>query len=376
MSRVYRAHCFLFERLLSLQSDDLVAAYGDEIRSVFDEELRDAWSDGVSAILVVWRGVIAEAIILAIPRALARIRLALVATCLASLLTIGFAFGFCTLGASPVVHACSQQPSDSEALGRNKSGGSFIQLPNGHHMFLECSGDTNATPTVILANGRGLGTADSWKRVQEKINPSIRVCSYDAMGAGQSDPVQGNPQFRPIDQVVADMHDLFQSAGLKQPYVLVGASDGALLARRYQQQYEKEIGGLVFVDSSHEEMQWREAAIAPQFNPNWNNPVFLRENGFLANQQKLTWRADMPLIDLERSEKAPLSAFSGLMQQQVDAINALWHDYQVDLAGRSKLGQLRIVPNSGHRMHIDRPDAVAEAVEDVVRQVRETPIVK
>jgi pimeloyl-ACP methyl ester carboxylesterase len=376
MSRIYRLHCFVFERLLSLQSDDLVAAYGDEIRSVFRDELDNARSNGATAVLRVWSGVIAEAIVLVIPRALARMRLALAAAGLASVLTAGFAFSFCTIGASPVVHACSQQRSDSQAAGESESRGSLIQLSNGHHMFLECSGDANATPTVILANGRGLGTADSWKRVQATTSPSIRVCSYDAMGAGRSDPVQGNPQFRPIDQVVADMHDLFQSAGLKQPYVLVGASDGALLARRYQRRYEKEIGGLVFVDSSHEEMQWREAAIAPQFNPNWNNPAFLRDNGFLANQQKLTWHADIPLIDLERSEKAPLSAFSGLTQQQVDAINALWHEYQVDLAGRSKLGQLRMVPNSGHRMHLDRPDAVADAIEDVAKQVRQPPPVR
>jgi len=190
------------------------------------------------------------------------------------------------------------------------------------------------------------------------------------MGAGKSDHVQGNPQFRPIDQVVADMHGLFQAAGLKLPYVLVGASDGALLARRYQRQYSSEIAGLVFVDSSHEEMQWGEAVIAPQFDPNWNNSAFLQNNGFLPDHQKLTWHADIPLIVLERSEKAPLSAFQGLTQKQVDAINALWHDYQVDLAGRSKFGQLRIVANSGHRMHMDRPDAIADAIRDVVTQVR------
>jgi pimeloyl-ACP methyl ester carboxylesterase len=298
------------------------------------------------------------------------LRLAFAATSLASLLIFSFALGFCTLKASPVVHACSQEQAGSPEPAQNQAEGRLIKLANGQHMFLECSGDSKATPTVILANGRGLGTADSWKRVEKNVEPSIRVCSYDAMGAGTSDHVQGNPQFRPIDQVVADMHGLFQAAGLNLPYVLVGASDGALLARRYQRQYSSEIAGLVFVDSSHEEMQWREAAIAPQFDPNWNNSAFLQNNGFLPDHQKLTWHADIPLIVLERSEKAPLSAFQGLTQKQVDAINALWHDYQVDLAGRSKFGRLRIVANSGHRMHMDRPDAIADAIRDVVTQVR------
>lgn len=370
MSRIYRIHCFVFDRLLSLQSDDLVAAYGDEIRSVFREELRDARKDGTSSVLRVWSRAIAETVVLTLPRTFDRVRVTFAATALASALTVGSALGFCTLRGSPIVHACSLQTLAPQATTQNKFAGNVIQLLNGHHMFLECSGEAIATPTVILANGRGLGTADSWARVQQNVDPSIRVCSYDAMGVGQSDHVQGNPQFRPIDQVVEDMHGLFQAAGLRKPYVIVGASDGALLARRYQQQYVAEVAGLVFVDSSHEEMQWREAAIAPQFDPNWNNPVFLRDNGFLPNGQKLTWHADIPLIDLERSEKAPLSAFQGLTQQQVDAINALWHDYQVDLAGRSKLGQHRLVANSGHRMHMDRPDAIAVAIRDVVEQVR------
>jgi pimeloyl-ACP methyl ester carboxylesterase len=166
------------------------------------------------------------------------------------------------------------------------------------------------------------------------------------------------------------MHGLFQAARLQQPYVLVGASAGGVLVRRYQQKYPHEIGGLVFVDSSHEEMEWRDAAISTQIDPNWNNPAFLQENGFLPDHQKLTWHADIPLIVLERTEKPPPSAFPGLTQKQMDAINAEWHNYQVDLAGRSKYGQLRLVAGSGHFMHQQRPDAIAAAIQDVVRQVR------
>lgn len=234
-------------------------------------------------------------------------------------------------------------------------------------MFLECSGHASAGPTVILANGRGLGTADAWALVQARVPLSIRVCSYDAMGAGKSDHFQ---EFHSIDQVASEMHELFRAARLKQPYVLAGASDGGVLVRRYQQAYPAEVAGMVFVDSSHEEMQWRDAAIAPQFDPDWNNPVSLRENGFLPDHEKLTWHADIPLIVLERAEKVPPSAFPQLTQQQVDAINAEWHNFQVDLAGRSKYGQLRVVAGSGHRMHQQRPDAIAEAIGDVVKQVR------
>lgn len=234
-------------------------------------------------------------------------------------------------------------------------------------MFLECSGNPNTEPTVILANGRGLGTADAWALVQQKVPPSIRTCSYDAMGAGRSDHA---PESHSIDQVVSEMHDLFQAAQLKQPYVLVGASAGGVLVRRYQQEYTPEVAGLVFVDSAHEEMEWRDGAISKEFDPNWNNPVSLRDNGFLPDKEQLAWHADIPLIVLERSERAPCSAFPGLNQQQCDAINDEWHNLQVDLAQRSKYGQLRSVAGSGHRMHQQRPDAIEDAIQDVVKQTR------
>jgi pimeloyl-ACP methyl ester carboxylesterase len=367
MNRMYRVHCCLFDRLLTLQSDDLLARYGDEIRAVFRDELQDAWQEGTPRILRVWSEVLVETIALTTPRYVARIRLLLAASVLASGLTLATTLGFCALEPSPVVRACSQEQSLPQGAPESDTSGSLIRLPDGHRMFLECSGDPNTGPTVILANGRGLGTADAWALVQQKVPPSIRTCSYDAMGAGRSDHVQ---ESHSIDQVVSEMHDLFQAARLKQPYVLAGASAGGVLVRRYQQEYPHEVAGLVFVDSAHEEMEWRNAAISKEFDPNWNNPVSLRENGFLPGDEKLAWHADIPLIVLERSDRAPCSAFPGLSQQQCDAINDEWHNFQVDLARRSKYGQLRLVAGSGHRMHQQRPDAIADAVRDVVEQIQ------
>ncbi|MFC5860731.1 alpha/beta fold hydrolase [Acidicapsa dinghuensis] len=369
MNRAYRAHCYLFDCLLTLQSDELFARYGEEMRSVFEDELSDAWQQGTVAIIRVWLEILAETITLIMPRYVARVRLLFAASALATAITVGSAFGFCTLGPTPVVHASVQGLSSAQSSAQLASSGSVVPLPDGHHMYLECSGDPNARPTVILANGKGLGTADAWVKVQQLVPLSIRTCSYDAIGAGRSDHIQEpHPELSPIDQVVAEMHELFEAAHLKQPYVLAGASAGGILIRRYQQQYPREVAGLVFVDSAHEEQVWRIAAISKDLDPNWNNPESLRANGFLPDSQKLTWHADIPLIVLERTEKPPRSAFPSLNEQQFDALNAEWHNHQVDLASRSKYGQLRAVAGAGHFMHQQRPDAIAEAIQDVVRQ--------
>ncbi|ADV80901.1 alpha/beta fold hydrolase [Terriglobus saanensis] len=372
MSRLDQLHSFLFDRLLMFQSDDLIAHYGDEMRLVFRDELERARQQGTHEILRVWWEVVRETVVLSAPRCLERAQLVMAATTVACTLTLGTALGFCRVGNSSIVHACAQERPVSPAPTQQHELSRLVQLPTGQHMFLECSGDQDAVPTVILATGRGLGTADAWAKVQERVRPTIRICSYDALGAGRSDhlPNEAPPQRRPIDEVISDAHAFFESAHLKQPFVLVGASDGGILLRRYQQAYSHEIAGLVFVDSAHEEQEWRMAAISNQLDPKWNDPTFQRDNGYLPDHQKLAWHADIPLIVLERTEKVPASVFPMLNPQQLDALNAEWHDHQIDLAKRSRYGQLRAITDSGHFMHQQKPDAVAEAIQDLVQQVQ------
>ena len=107
MSRLDRTHCCFFDCLLRFQSDDLLARYGDEIRSVFRDQLSDAWQRGPTAIWSVWSDILAETIALTIPRYAARLRLLFAASVLAGGLTVGTALGFCTIGTSPIVHALS-----------------------------------------------------------------------------------------------------------------------------------------------------------------------------------------------------------------------------------------------------------------------------
>ena len=214
MSRIYRLHCRLFDCLLNLQSDELIARYGDEIRIVFRGQLSEASRNGPTAVLRVWSSVLAETITLAAPYFVARLRLLLAATTLASIITVSAAFGFCTLGPTLIVRASSQQATHPPEASSTQPSGNLIPLPDGHNIYLECTGLANATPTVILANGRGLGTADAWTLVQQKLPPSIRACSYDAIGAGRSDHLQiAHPESRPIDQVLTEMHADRKSVG-------------------------------------------------------------------------------------------------------------------------------------------------------------------
>lgn len=252
-------------------------------------------------------------------------------------------------------------------LSNNAPRGKLVPISHGYRMFLECTGESHAGPTVILATGRGTGSYHGWALVQSPVSEFARVCSYDPLGAGESDHVTGS---HPVSEVVENMHDLFHSAQIPGPFILVGNSLGGVLIRRYEEQYPAEVAGFVFVDSAHEEMEWRDAGISTSFDPAWSNPQYLKENGLLPPKQQLAWHDDVPMIVLERTELPPCSAFPGLTQAQCEQINRAWHGFQVDLSRRSKYGELRPITGSGHLMQQQKPEAVSQAVSDVISEVK------
>ncbi|NIW45065.1 MAG: hypothetical protein GWN30_09970, partial [Gammaproteobacteria bacterium] len=74
---------------------------------------------------------------------------------------------------------------------------------------------------------------------------------------------------------------------------------------------------------------------------------------------------DIPLIVLASAK--PSSALSADRSQEL--VNA-WIALQTELAGLSTNGELRIFEDAGHYLHDENPDAVIQAVLDVVEAVK------
>jgi len=63
----------------------------------------------------------------------------------------------------------------------------------------------------------------------------------------------------------------------------------------------------------------------------------------------------LPLVALERGSDS----------------DATWHSQQIELAGLSTTGKLITVSDSGHMIHLSRPDSVAGAIQATVRAARQ-----
>jgi pimeloyl-ACP methyl ester carboxylesterase len=115
----------------------------------------------------------------------------------------------------------------------------------GYQLHLLCQGE--GSPTVVL-DALGDGTSVYWTWVQPIVAQQTRVCAYDRAGRGWSEP---GPLPRDTAQIAKELHTLLVNGGETGPYVLVGHSFGALVARVFAAAYGDEVAGVVLVDGGN-----------------------------------------------------------------------------------------------------------------------------
>lgn len=113
---------------------------------------------------------------------------------------------------------------------------------DGTRLHLNAQG--SGRPAVLLESGVA-GTSLSWGLVQPKIAEFTTVASYDRAGLGWSHACAFP---RTLEQMISETNQMLERAKIPPPYVLVGHSFGGLLIRAYAHFHPEQVSGLVFVD--------------------------------------------------------------------------------------------------------------------------------
>jgi pimeloyl-ACP methyl ester carboxylesterase len=212
-------------------------------------------------------------------------------------------------------------------------------------------------------------------------------------------------------RIAHELHALLQHAGEAPPYLLVGSSFGGYSVRVFNGEYPDQVVGIVLADATQEDQYellpaaWgriyesmlnrykKQARWAPFFVDLGVARLTLRLEGDVGDDSYLILQskylqaraselemiktsaqqaraaghiADKPLVVLTGGKNSDPILSSGLSKQDFDDFHRIWVDeLQARLAHLSTKGKQTIVPDSGHDIPNDRPDAVVNAVRDL-----------
>jgi pimeloyl-ACP methyl ester carboxylesterase len=265
------------------------------------------------------------------------------------------------------------------------------------------------TPTVLLEAGASSFAID-WTLVQDRVAGFIRVCAYDRAGHGWSDPAPGVLGSTTTD----DLKALLTATGTEEPLIFVGASAGGLYVREYQARYPDDVAGLVLVDPASEDrlftiLDGRPVQIAslspdqvrrtvpqgpitvPERPPQRGEPFDGLPPDLYERRVALEERLIASLsgvvpheIVLESAE-ADRVRLGGLLKGRtrnplgdlplivltrgVDSSADLVASHR-ELASLSTNSRHIVVEGAGHEIHLYQPQAVVDAIREVVEAVR------
>ncbi|HEX7779455.1 MAG TPA: alpha/beta hydrolase [Vicinamibacterales bacterium] len=136
-----------------------------------------------------------------------------------------------------------QSVSIRREAGRFPPPGQLVDV-GGRRLHLVCIGD--GQPAVIFEPS-AFGNSLSSGNARTEISATTRVCSYDRMGTGWSDP---GPAVIPAGVLADDLDHLLTRAGIPPPYILVPSSIGGLTAELFARRHPERVAGLVLLDAA------------------------------------------------------------------------------------------------------------------------------
>lgn len=333
------------------------------------------------------------------------------------------------LTAAPTAHAQARPagpPQVDETMLPYASTADSVKLPDGRMLHFVCMG--KGSPTVILTAGLGNAAFEAWSHIQPDMARITRVCSWDLPGWGLSD---GSAVPVSVETTAVDLEAALASGAISGPYVMVGHSAGSYQSLLFTDRHPDKVVGMVLIDPgvpgqgalAREAMPSQASAndlsknpvvqilgkcaedirkgVAKaggpdpdhcfDYPPSWPQALraalsakvsdpkqyqtmvsfvtSLAADSRVAVNPSRNYR-DMPLIVLSATVQPDPPGLSDAQKAETARYNALWGQKHDELAALSTRGVNARVPGADHYIQRSKPQAVLDAVAEVVREAR------
>ncbi|WP_329407384.1 alpha/beta hydrolase [Nocardia vinacea] len=282
--------------------------------------------------------------------------------------------------------------------------GGFQEI-DGRRVFVHRSG--SGGPAVVFLPGASAVGLDYFG-VQQQVSQFTTAVVYDRGGTGYSDTL-ALP--RTAAAVASELRELLRAQNITAPYVLAAHSLGGFYAHRFAQLYPQDVAGLVCLDVLHRD--WDDSmpptASLAAFEQMGPDPEQLRKMRPALREIHAELLADypehirQPLIDAKVSDEwmrvgiaeratladlaTELRAGPSIPDVPVVALTVVGNDpaqqaltsqemndaktrMDAALVNGVSHGQQRILSDTlHHRLCFDRPDAVVQAIREVLDRV-------
>lgn len=228
--------------------------------------------------------------------------------------------------------------------------------------------------TVVLAAGAGQ-TSRTWSSLRPRLTSSARVVTFDRPGLGESPPSQAS---RTPTQIAHELRAVLDTLGRSGPVILVGHSMGGVHVLRYATLYPDGVAGVVILDTPPPGFEERRLTLlTPQERAERERvllegaasaPEVVRQEREGA-QQPSEWEFsdfpnELPLVVVVADSQDFGELGSPLAHRR------LWMERSRGWLALSANARLTVAAGSGHMVHHDRQETVAEHILSMIAAVR------
>ncbi|KAL7911523.1 Alpha/beta hydrolase fold-1 [Trichoderma velutinum] len=298
-----------------------------------------------------------------------------------------------------------------------------------HRLQLSVAGPPRGPnePAIVIMAGLTSSVLE-WPATIRLLSKFVRTFSYERSGFGASDnpPTDVQPT---STRMALELDLLLKAADVKPPYILVAHSYAGITSREFIHLHKDsldDIAGVVFVDANTEEspatypdanvsavlgkldgLRIRSEKCHKLFNAEWQ--ALLEEEASAKHEQTADaevsfYKASAPVLqekgqlqtgkapllgdcpvsilqanyaqDLQKVYDAGVSAGNGtetqrnLMRKFISETNEVEANMQKEMLRLSTRSIFTFIPDSGHSIHMERPDAIADQVRWVLDQLK------